>query len=548
MKMKKGLKTIISICLVLALLAIVGCNVQTTAKKEEPQMKEETSSDKLDNFGKKDTWLADKKITLNVMCVDTPPTVAAKSIAVPYEELTIWTELEKLTNIKLEFTKIPSSSWAEKKNLAFASGDLPDLFMAGGLAMDEIDTYGPQGFLVPLDQYINEKIAPYIVQAFDEYPLLKKMARSPDGKTYALPGYNRTATTGGEYSLYVNFSWLTELGMEKPKTIDDFYYVLKEFKKKDPAGQGNTIPLCVQGIGGPNAIMTAFGEHPNFISMRSNKVVSFMASENYKEYLKYMNQLYLEELIDENFISQSLDEFNAKVLSGYAGVSTGSSSYPNFENFPILEPLTSKYNKEPMTVGEPGSYSIGRFAITKLNKYPIESVKLGDIFFRHHDEHLEGYCGDTMWLGRVGYEWELVEKDGVSYIRELFERIEGYDGIAIRTALHTRGQRMGILDIEALFEEGAYLEWLGRQFIEHLRPFQTVSHQFPAGVRFNPEELTRASILRTDLESYVNQMKAKFMTGEEPLDNWDAYVKQLESMGMEEYLKIQQAAYDAFTK
>ena len=38
-------------------------------------------------------------------------------------------------------------------------------------------------------------------------------------------------------------------------------------------------------------------------------------------------------------------------------------------------------------------------------------------------------------------------------------------------------------------------------------------------------------------------MRVKFITGEEPLDNFDAFVSQMEAMGLNEALEIESAAY-----
>ncbi len=41
-------------------------------------------------------------------------------------------------------------------------------------------------------------------------------------------------------------------------------------------------------------------------------------------------------------------------------------------------------------------------------------------------------------------------------------------------------------------------------------------------------------------------MRIKFITGEESLDNFDAYLETLRNMGVEEYIAIEQAAYDEY--
>jgi putative aldouronate transport system substrate-binding protein len=50
------------------------------------------------------------------------------------------------------------------------------------------------------------------------------------------------------------------------------------------------------------------------------------------------------------------------------------------------------------------------------------------------------------------------------------------------------------------------------------------------------------------MKTYVEQMEAKFITGVEPLSNWDKYVKTLEGMGVEEYVKVYQDAYDRWAE
>ena len=45
------------------------------------------------------------------------------------------------------------------------------------------------------------------------------------------------------------------------------------------------------------------------------------------------------------------------------------------------------------------------------------------------------------------------------------------------------------------------------------------------------DEQSEASALLSDLNTYVQQMEAKFITGQEPLANWDKYAAQSEKNG-----------------
>ncbi len=41
-------------------------------------------------------------------------------------------------------------------------------------------------------------------------------------------------------------------------------------------------------------------------------------------------------------------------------------------------------------------------------------------------------------------------------------------------------------------------------------------------------------------------MQDKFITGNEPFSKWDEYVKKIETMGLEDYLEIQESAYERY--
>ena len=57
---------------------------------------------------------------------------------------------------------------------------------------------------------------------------------SIDGKVY---GVYRSRELG-RAGVSIRKDWLDKLGLEQPKTIDDFYNVLKAFKEQDPDGNG----------------------------------------------------------------------------------------------------------------------------------------------------------------------------------------------------------------------------------------------------------------------------------------------------------------------
>ena len=61
-----------------------------------------------------------------------------------WNNMPVLKEMEKLTGIKFTYQLTPIDSFATKKNLVFASGDLPDVFFAADLKSSEQVTYGSQ--------------------------------------------------------------------------------------------------------------------------------------------------------------------------------------------------------------------------------------------------------------------------------------------------------------------------------------------------------------------------------------------------------------------
>ena len=49
-----------------------------------------------------------------------------------------------------------------------------------------------------------------------------------------------------------------------------------------------------------------------------------------------------------------------------------------------------------------------------------------------------------------------------------------------------------------------------------------------------------------DISTYVKEMSAKFITGEDSLDEWDTYVNTLYDMGLQEAIDVYQNALDAY--
>ena len=65
-------------------------------------------------------------------------------------------------------------------------------------------------------------------------------------------------------------------------------------------------------------------------------------------------------------------------------------------------------------------------------------------------------------------------------------------------------------------------------------------------MRLSEDDEKEISTIFVDISSYVDQMKAKWITGESDVESdWEDYLKALEKMNVSRYVEIYQNAYDA---
>src|SRR5699024_619485 len=193
----------------------------------------------------------------------------------------------------------------------------------------EVD-YGEQGILIHLEDLIDE-YASNIKKIFEENPEIEKSVTTKDGHIYDIPRISTSHRDIWKSPMEYKGEWLDELDVkELPETTDEFYKLLKRFRDEDPNGNGKKDEIPLLGVEmdsiGP-WFMAAFGVKDQGIIEDDGEVKYGAITDGYKEYLKYMNKLYDEELLDPETFSQSDEEKKAKGQNDRIGVFSDYFSY-----------------------------------------------------------------------------------------------------------------------------------------------------------------------------------------------------------------------------
>ena len=139
-------------------------------------------------------------------------------------------KLEEFLGTKLNITWVPSTSYDEKVTAAMGSGEYPQVMLVGSRSSSVIQNSRAGTFWDITDKLTDAEKFPNLAQTD---PTVNHNT-SIDGKVY---GVYRSRELG-RAGVSIRKDWLDKLGLEQPKTIDDFYNVLKAFKEQDPDGNG----------------------------------------------------------------------------------------------------------------------------------------------------------------------------------------------------------------------------------------------------------------------------------------------------------------------
>ncbi|MEG0284909.1 MAG: extracellular solute-binding protein [Vagococcus sp.] len=543
--MKLGKKSKIALSLLSASLFLVACG-----SKEKETKKEAVELGKVGEFP-----ITKDKLKMTMM--------GPRMTEVEWADLPVFKDYAEKTNMEFKFITPPSDDFGTKLNLAFASGDLPDVLFGTGpdtlTPAMEMD-YGEQGLLVPLEDLIDENM-PNFKKLMDEDPTIKKSITTPDGHIYSLPWLARARTASWPKGpMWYRGDWLDAVGQkELPQTTDEFYDLLVKYRDEDPNGNGkkDEIPLTDTKMEHTSTyLMGAFGMKARGIQEIDGKVEYTPVTDNYKEYVTFMNKLYSEKLLDQEVYSQSGEQKTAKGQNNQLGVfqdwysffTTGKSPEEAVKD-PMFQPLTSPVSEKAVIPGSPRMQR-ATFAITNKAASPEALLRWVDYFYSEEGAfYLNKGPEGEFW------KWETNDKgEKVRVVAKDSDKDNPEEGRKYISPAY--GMPVPTVDYDP---QGEYIiyknanepldttfdDFIAKETKDKIDPAAEVP--FPL-LYLTKEETDKTRDIGTDMKTYVEQMEAKFITGVEPISNWDKYVKTLEGMGVEEYVKVYQGAYDRWAE
>ncbi|MBB4823390.1 putative aldouronate transport system substrate-binding protein [Sporosarcina luteola] len=467
-----------------------------------------------------------------------------------WNNLMLWNEYEKMTNIKVDWTTVQTEALAEKRNLSLTGGDYPEMYFASAFSKTDLLKYGQQGIFLPLNDYI-DKYAPNFKAILDEYPSVKQGITMADGNIYGFPAIydpNFEALRAG--APWVMQEWLDNLGLKEPETTEEFYQMLKAFKEQDPNGNGKADELGWGGGYGINEFISylrgSFGLNKqgsmniNLDFKPGTEEFRFVPStDEYKEMLAYLHKLYSEGLMNQDVFTTTPQEFTAESAKGNYGAlnSIDPAELLKIDGYVGLPVLEGPHGERAYNTVSNGLGNMGMFVLTDKAKNPEAMVRWMDYFY--------GDEGNKMFF--MGFEGVTYEEDSAGNFKYLETITDNPDGLNMDQAISQYltwpgGYYPGI--VRQKFFQGAESKENSTLNAEKVKPYRIKDEDILPGINYTVEESERVSAIMTDIQTYVDEMTASFITGKADLGKWDEYLKTLDKMGVNDYLEIAQGAYE----
>lgn len=473
-------------------------------------------------------------------------------------------EYESRLGIKLDAKVYDQEQWTTKLPLMIAADELPDLLLNAKIGQSDLVEWGDDGYLLDFSQYLD--LMPNLQHILEEYPEYKAAITTDTGAIYGFSALNTWNAATLTTNVWLQESWLENLGLEKPTTLDEFYNVLKAFKEQDANGNGDPDDEIPMGMGvnmyeAMYPVLWAYGIYAKEDTYHrqvdeNGNVVLMDTTENYKEFLKFMNQLYTEGLINQDAFVITFAEMKQKASEGLVGINGHWAGITNADEWCLATGFTTEeYNPEQVAVIGSRVGTEYKIAANADVENPEELAKFIDYLFTN-----EGALSSVNGYEGISFDYLDVAGYGVADHSNYWE---GYD-----SAEAYRAQKAIAADALNVYatNTGTIYDLLANTATEDLMSEEVYSAcglnavrevavrteglnvmTVYSGVTFTDEELEERGTLYTDINTYLASMFAQFVTGEVDIDEgWDNYLAELDKMGLERLMEIEQAAYDRY--
>ena len=457
----------------------------------------------------------------------------------------------EMTGVTIEWENVSNQVFSSQLAALIASGDkLPDVIMRGKIGNDKLAEWGEEGVIIDLKPYL-EEYAPNFWKLFQEESTISGAIVAENGAIYGLPQVILGAEMRTPTKLWLNKKAMEKIGMEDPKTLDDFVKVMTAIRDSDWNGNGEADEVTVVASVGNmhNYFYGSFGlrnrgAHHDVVDVdpETGKVRVFALSDDYRKYVEFMKMMYSEKLIYQEIFTEG--DSQASVFGATDRLSCLFNTIaPGVGEDKVADWYTVNWSLEGPdgyafhTQTRGAVHSTGNFVITA--DCPVEKIPLAlrwvDYFYSEEGSQL---C----LVGVKGEDWDE-DADGNRGWTEaaLAKRTDDMSNDAFRAMFGIwPGGGVPACFFSNLFdaEYGPIPSACAQALLANYAPPKI----WPI-ITWTAEEAEVTSTVGNDINSYMKSFAAQVMTGELELNDatWESFKNEIVKMQADKLV----AAYES---
>lgn len=492
--------------------------------------------------------------------------------------------IEEKLGVNLEFEVYPSADFTTKINTMVTAGDkLPDLIFSPG---SNYVNWISEGAIRELsDLYADENLSANIRIASEGagYDIIEYM-RNGDGEIYGFPGLEQSYGFDSKIRFWVYKPWCDQLGVDVPTSIDEYLEICRQVINTDMNGNGSTSDEKAlvgygfndnsgQGYEWFPGLMSAFvySWDANFFTVDENDVVGLAyTTDAWKEGLKYIKQFFDEGIIDSSIFTGTEDDAKAQILTDGPTVF----SWSGYDYFGSDLEVGNQYVWTHLTNpdGENG-YSYYKPVLPSVAAVMSADCENPEAAFLVCDIMCDEYYGLFTRYGKEGEDWaywdQVIAEDvlnpddyaaqgGEDYAVEwistyknddFWSSTQTTDASWLQCGPFIRNKAIQYVrarQISADTPEGQLN--IDKTTISLTSKDAGIANKPPKVLDFAPltaDETVETAEILVNANAYVSEMTAAFLTGKADIDaEWDSYLAQLETIGIDTLIADYQAGYD----
>lgn len=460
-------------------------------------------------------------------------------------------EMQKRTGVTLNIQYADLGMEEEQFNALLASENLPDMIyydwmnIPGGADQAIRDNY-----IISLNDVMKD-YSPNFCKYMEENPTFSKMSRTDSGNFYMYPSYEEwgeEAAGGTKWEASGGYvmrkDWLDELNLQPPETIDEWHTVLTAFKERKhataPFSESYFDKVFSQGM------LAVYGLSSDFYK-QGEQVLYGPGQPAYRQYLTQMNRWYQEGLVNENIISADYATLQDNMQNGDSGVAfawlgagmgtwiqEGKKIDPNYDLIGLKPPVLEKGTVSPFGLAFLPVSSMG-IAISSASKKQELAAKFLDYGYSE-----EG--GITYNFGIEGISFERVN-GRPNYIIPP-EDIDRSDFLTLYTFSSGNWAKRGSQKIREFYYTMPQQQQAAEAFVQ----VQSNAEYLLPPISPSIDEAAEIGQLERTITRYAEDMRNRFIVGTEPIENFDAYLQELNQLGLPRLLELKQAALDRYNR